>query len=303
MEKMSSPYRHRCQYPHLMGVGKKNLFPFAHYQIYGEVRGEVLKNLSFTGEDQEGERGFVDGCLELFEGKNKQQVDAVELREVESFLRTENHRSVFNDEDFLPSWFDIKGHFIKAFRVAESPLVCTCFRVSYKTIEDKLVAHPDLKDLVDKLKVSSGCGACLRMGKGKRFAYLEDIYNSVLAKIGQGYYTSEEYQSLNRMGFSSLGDGSKETSLQLFQYGPFSQLSLLRKVQLVTLVLDKKVRPFLQRDGGDVELLDIKDRDIFVSYQGSCGQCASATGGTLEFMTEILNKEFQGPHMNVIVEP
>ena len=190
---------------------------------------------------------------------------------------------------------------MRALRMAESPIVCTCFQISYKTIEDELIANPNLEDLIHRLKLSTSCGACLRIGKGKRFAYLEDIHRGVLAKIRRAYYESEEYERLDRLGLSSLGDESDRPDLELWRQGPFEQLSLLKKVQLVELVFDKKVRPFLRRDGGDVEVLDIFDSKVFVTYRGNCGQCASATEGTLEFMRKTLVEEFQGPQIDVIV--
>jgi Fe-S cluster biogenesis protein NfuA len=34
-----------------------------------------------------------------------------------------------------------------------------------------------------------------------------------------------------------------------------------------------KIRPFLQRDGGDVELIDVADGVVKVRLQGACGSC------------------------------
>jgi Fe-S cluster biogenesis protein NfuA len=41
-------------------------------------------------------------------------------------------------------------------------------------------------------------------------------------------------------------------------------------------VLDK-LRPFLLRDGGDVELVDIEDGVVKVRLMGACGSCPSST--------------------------
>jgi Fe-S cluster biogenesis protein NfuA len=41
-------------------------------------------------------------------------------------------------------------------------------------------------------------------------------------------------------------------------------------------VLDK-LRPFLQRDGGDVELVDVEDGIIKLKLMGACGSCPSST--------------------------
>ncbi len=41
-------------------------------------------------------------------------------------------------------------------------------------------------------------------------------------------------------------------------------------------VLDK-LRPFLQRDGGDVELVDVEGGIIKLRLMGACGSCPSST--------------------------
>jgi len=41
-------------------------------------------------------------------------------------------------------------------------------------------------------------------------------------------------------------------------------------------VLDK-LRPFLQRDGGDVELIDVEDGIVKLRLIGACGSCPSST--------------------------
>ncbi|KSU83402.1 MULTISPECIES: NifU family protein [Fictibacillus] len=41
-------------------------------------------------------------------------------------------------------------------------------------------------------------------------------------------------------------------------------------------VLDK-LRPFLLRDGGDVELVDLEDGIVKVRLMGACGSCPSST--------------------------
>lgn len=49
--------------------------------------------------------------------------------------------------------------------------------------------------------------------------------------------------------------------------------SMEEKVQEV---LDK-LRPYIQRDGGDVELVEIEDGIVRVRLLGACGSCPSST--------------------------
>ena len=61
---------------------------------------------------------------------------------------------------------------------------------------------------------------------------------------------------------------------------------MLEKVQAV---LDQ-VRPMLQRDGGDVELIEVVDGVVKVKLQGACGSCPMSTM-TLKMGIEAAIKE------------
>jgi len=39
----------------------------------------------------------------------------------------------------------------------------------------------------------------------------------------------------------------------------------------------EKIRPFLQRDGGDIELVDVKDGVVKVRLKGACSGCPMET--------------------------
>ncbi|MTT30663.1 NifU family protein [Terrilactibacillus sp. BCM23-1] len=56
-------------------------------------------------------------------------------------------------------------------------------------------------------------------------------------------------------------------------YGEGSQNDMREQVEEV---LDK-LRPFLLRDGGDVELIDVEDGIVRVRLMGACGNCPSST--------------------------
>jgi len=61
-------------------------------------------------------------------------------------------------------------------------------------------------------------------------------------------------------------------------------------IEKVQAVLDQ-VRPMLQRDGGDVELIEVTDDNIVkVKLQGACGSCPMSTM-TLKMGIEAAIKE------------
>ncbi|HET7580382.1 MAG TPA: NifU family protein [Bacillales bacterium] len=50
----------------------------------------------------------------------------------------------------------------------------------------------------------------------------------------------------------------------------------IQMYEQVTDVLDK-LRPFLLRDGGDVDLVDVEEGVVKVRLMGACGSCPSST--------------------------
>lgn len=52
----------------------------------------------------------------------------------------------------------------------------------------------------------------------------------------------------------------------------------------------EKIRPFLQRDGGDIEFLKYEDNIVYVRLQGHCAGCPGATM-TIKGVVERLLKE------------
>lgn len=39
----------------------------------------------------------------------------------------------------------------------------------------------------------------------------------------------------------------------------------------------ERLRPMLMADGGNIELVDVKDDEVFVQLVGACGMCPSST--------------------------
>jgi Fe-S cluster biogenesis protein NfuA len=70
-------------------------------------------------------------------------------------------------------------------------------------------------------------------------------------------------------------------------------------LQKIEEILDRTIRPGLQGDGGDIEVLKYEDNKVYVVYQGACGTCPSSTSGTLMAIEGILKDEFS-PSIEVI---
>jgi Fe-S cluster biogenesis protein NfuA len=71
------------------------------------------------------------------------------------------------------------------------------------------------------------------------------------------------------------------------------------EIQQIEEILDETIRPGLQGDGGDIEVIKYEENKIFVHYQGACGTCPSSTSGTLMAIEGIMREQFN-PEVEVI---
>ena len=76
----------------------------------------------------------------------------------------------------------------------------------------------------------------------------------------------------------------------------FEELTLTQKIMKIDQIIEDKIRDFLQSDGGDVDLIDVKENngmvDVYISWLGACGACDSS-GGTLNSIQRILNGQLE----------
>lgn len=76
----------------------------------------------------------------------------------------------------------------------------------------------------------------------------------------------------------------------------FEDMSLVQKINAIDEIIDDKIREFLQSDGGDLDLIDVKETngltDVYISWMGACGSCDSS-GGTLASIQRILNGQLE----------
>ena len=64
------------------------------------------------------------------------------------------------------------------------------------------------------------------------------------------------------------------------------------ELQKIEEILDRTIRPGLQGDGGDLDVISLEGKNLKIRYQGACGSCPSSTQGTLMAIEEILRREF-----------
>jgi len=158
----------------------------------------------------------------------------------------------------------------------EEVIVCECARVSLSTLREviRLNDLTTVEQITDYTKAGAFCKSCIRPGGHEE----KDIY---LVDLLEEY---EKEKMAKAADASTVGEDL-----------PFAKLTLVQKLKAVDKVIDENIRQMLIMDGGDMEILDIKENgehiDIYIRYLGACSGCASSATGTLFAIENILQEK------------
>jgi NFU1 iron-sulfur cluster scaffold homolog, mitochondrial len=71
-------------------------------------------------------------------------------------------------------------------------------------------------------------------------------------------------------------------------------------IQSIEEILDRTIRPGLQADGGDIEIISFENNELRILYQGACGGCPSSMMGTLDAIQGIVRNELGNDEVVVV---
>lgn len=127
----------------------------------------------------------------------------------------------------------------------EGALICKCFAVDAVMIEETVRANnlSTMEDVINYTKAGGGCASC--------HEGIEEILAKVLAERGET--------------FKAVPVKAKEAP----KPGKLTNLERIRRIEAVL----ESVRPQLQRDHGDIELVDVDGKTVYVSMTGACAGC------------------------------
>jgi NifU-like protein len=157
----------------------------------------------------------------------------------------------------------------------EGRIVCECFSLSEPYLRRKIkeLNLRTIPEITNATKAGGGCLSCHHVPGG-----LQDLLNET-------------------WGTDAKRPASETTSTKDAQ--PASALSPYQFNKQVEAAMDEYIRPMLQQDGGDVEIVDIKDAMIYCRLQGACAGCQGAAQ-TLKMMVEQTLKEVVDERIRVI---
>ena len=150
----------------------------------------------------------------------------------------------------------------------EGRIVCRCFNVTDTKIR-KLAKENNLhmvEEITNYSKAGGACGTCL------------DEIQLILDGIWKESKSAEDVGGEEKPDFKSM--------------------PIVKKVLRVQEVIDKEIRPLLEKDGGSIELVDIVGNKAIVRLKGRCAVCQTSQV-TLKKTVEQKLREFVSPEIEV----
>lgn len=182
---------------------------------------------------------------EMIKGKTVDEAMDVSNQDIAEFLgglpKEKMHCSVMGKEALEAAVANLRG--LPMAPHEEGEVVCECFGVTDTTIR-KAIAENNLKtveEITDFTKAGGGCGKCL------------DKLADILAE-------------------------SKGVLKPLQPVAPARPTGLtnLQRMKLISKIIDEEISPSLQKDGGNIELVDVDGKTVLVQLRGACSSCKSS---------------------------
>ncbi len=83
----------------------------------------------------------------------------------------------------------------------------------------------------------------------------------------------------------------------------FEEMNLKEQIEAIEKVIQKDILPMLAFDGGNAEIVDVRQSNgethVFLRYGGACAACSSAGGATLFAIEETLRRNLNTDKIRV----
>lgn len=198
---------------------------------------------------------------EMIKGKTVEEAAKITNKDIAEYLGglpdEKMHCSVMGMEALEQALANYKGAPFKRETVGEEKIVCKCFGVTDRKII-RVIKENNLKTVEEVTyytKAGGGCGKC----------------KPEIEKLLKEFWEKE--------------------ATKLVKEPPKKKLTNLERISLIQETIDREIRPQLKIDGGDIQLVDVEDKKVYVKLLGTCLGCPS-TGLTLKAFVESKLKEF-----------
>jgi NifU-like protein len=195
---------------------------------------------------------------ELIKGKTVDEALKITNKEIADYLgglpKEKMHCSVMGQEALEAAVANWRGEPVQK----SGALVCKCYGVTGEQIlrairENRLTT---VEEVTNYTKAGGACGQCK-----------EDIRRLIDEELGKA--------PVGEM--PAAGEPKKLTNIQ--------------RMQKIMQVLEQRIRPGLQQDGGDVELVDIDGPLVHVALRGMCAGCPASMATIESFIQQTLREQ------------
>jgi len=161
----------------------------------------------------------------------------------------------------------------------EGRIVCKCFGLTEPYILRKIeeLNLQTIPDITNAIKAGGACMSCHHTPGG-----LQDLLTQVWGA------RPTTFKELPVLPMTRAPAGPPSTEMSPYKFA-----------KEVERVLDGYVRPRLQNDGGDLEIVDIKDTIVYCRLTGNCADCVGS-GRTLQLMVEQALKDQVDERIRVV---
>jgi NifU-like protein len=228
-----------------------------------------------------------DAMAELCIGRKVDDAIHITNTEVEAYLRDtpdepavppqKMHCSVMAYDVILEAAAQYKG--VERSEIENQDIVCECARKTRKDIVDAIRENnlQTVEEIVETTKAGSYCKSCVRPGGHEaKDVYLVDIL-------------AEVKDSMEQEKLTAAADTTQSGEMS------FDKMTIVQRIKAVDAVIEEYIRPMLVMDGGDMEIIDIKENapyyDIYIRYLGACSSCATGSTGTLYAIESTLKQK------------
>jgi len=168
----------------------------------------------------------------------------------------------------------------------EGALICKCFAIDEVMVRDTIRANKlsTVEDVTNYTKAGGGCSAC--------HEGIERVLTEELAARGE-VFVAAPIKAKRKQAAPAPAAAAQPAPAPVTE-APVAppKMSNLQRIRRIETVL-AAIRPTLQRDNGDVELIDVDGKNIYVKLTGACTGCQMAAmtlGGIQQRLIEELGE-------------
>jgi NifU-like protein len=199
---------------------------------------------------------------EMIVGKTLDEAEKITNDDIAAYLgglpKEKMHCSVMGQDALKKAILNYRGI---AEAETDGNIVCECFGVTDKEIEAAVRQNSlrSIEEVTNYVKAGGGCGQC---------------HDNIQGIIDRVYETPD------------IAPKKKK------------KLTNIEKIKMIEEILDREVKPALEKDGGSIELVDVEGDTVLVKLIGTCATCV-ASELTLKNYVENKLRELISPELVV----